>query len=428
MTRTMWAPLRWQVAPWKDKSLTLLLTGAAGGGKSRLAAEKLHAYLLKYPGATGLMMRKTRQSMTNSTVLFFERAIVAGDKRVRHYPSKLRFEYENRSILAYGGMADEEQKQQIRSIGQDGSVDIVWMEEANLFTEDDYNEVMARMRGKAASWRQVIVSTNPDRPTHWIKRRLIDGQQAAVYYSRAADNQHNPPEYVDILAKMTGVMRLRLSEGQWVQAEGVVYEGFDDATHWIEPFEIPQSWRRFRSIDFGFTNPFVCQWWAADEDDRLYLYREIYMTRRTVRAHATQIKALSEGETYTWTVCDHDAEDRATLEENEIYNQAADKRIKVGIEAVTERLKAAGDGRPRIFFLRNALVEQDAALEAAKKPTYTYQEFAGYVWPKGADNKSMKELPVDMDNHGMDSTRYMVMSIDNKALFAQVANNPFYDG
>lgn len=407
--------------------MTLLLTGAAGGGKSRLAAEKMHAYMLKYPGATGLMMRKTRQSMTNSTVLFFERAIVAGDPAVRHYPSKMRFEYANGSILAYGGMADEEQKQQIRSIGQDGSVDIVWMEEASLFTEDDYNEVMARMRGKAASWRQVILSTNPDRPTHWIKRRLIDGQQAAVYYSKAVDNTHNPPEYVAILANMTGVMRLRLSDGLWVQAEGVVYEGFDDALHWIEPFEIPQSWRRFRSIDFGYTNPFVCQWWAADEDDRLYLYREIYMTRRTVKVHAKKITEMDQGEPITWTVCDHDAEDRATLEENGIYNQAADKRIRVGIEAVTERLKVAGDGRPRIYFFRNALVEQDAALESAKKPTYTYQEFSGYIWPKGTDNKPVKELPVDMDNHGMDSMRYMVMSIDNKALFAQVASNPFYD-
>ena len=29
-------------------------------------------------------------------------------------------------------------------------------------------------------------------------------------------------------------------------------------------------------VDFGYTNPFTCQWWAMDHDGRLYLYREIF--------------------------------------------------------------------------------------------------------------------------------------------------------
>ena len=62
-------PLPWQVKPWRDKALELLLTGSAGGGKSRLAGEKIHGFCKKYPGAMGLMVRKTRNSMTNSTVL-----------------------------------------------------------------------------------------------------------------------------------------------------------------------------------------------------------------------------------------------------------------------------------------------------------------------------------------------------------------------
>ncbi len=54
----IFAPLPWQVEPWRDKSRVLLLTGSAGGGKSRLAAEKIHGACLKYPGAVWLMMRK----------------------------------------------------------------------------------------------------------------------------------------------------------------------------------------------------------------------------------------------------------------------------------------------------------------------------------------------------------------------------------
>src|SRR5690349_16438377 len=105
-------PLPWQFAPLRDKSLIVLMTGAAGGGKSRCAAEKLHAFALKYPGSMGLMLRKTRESMTNSTVLFYERGVVGKDPRVHHYSSKLRFEYDNGSIVAYGGMKDDDQREQ----------------------------------------------------------------------------------------------------------------------------------------------------------------------------------------------------------------------------------------------------------------------------------------------------------------------------
>lgn len=412
-----WVPLPWQVAPWKDKSLVLLLTGAAGGGKSNLAAQKLHAYLLTYPGSTGLMMRKTRQSMTNSTVLYYSKAVVKPHNGVSHVSSKHRFVYPNGSILAYGGMADDEQKEQIRSIGQDGGVDVVWLEEANRFTEDDFNEVLARLRGRAASWRQVMLTTNPDAPTHWIKQRLIDGGEAAVYYSAAGDNSHNPDSYRETLQKLTGVAKARLVDGAWVQAEGIVYEEYDAAIHYVDWFEPPKEWKRIRAIDFGYTNPFVCQWWAIDGDDRMYLYREIYRTQRTVADHAKLIKELSHGETYAATICDHDAEDRATLMQAGIPNAPADKRISVGIQHIQERLRIAGDGKARLFVMRNALAERDETLVEAKRPWCTVQEFSTYVWPKGQDGKPNREVPVDLDNHGMDAMRYAVMAVDNRALF-----------
>jgi hypothetical protein len=34
------------------------------------------------------------------------------------------------------------------------------------------------------------------------------------------------------------------------------------------------------------------------------------------------------------------------------------------------------------------------------------------MWPKGADGKAIKEVPVDLYNHGMDCARYAVMKMD----------------
>lgn len=217
-------PLPWQVEPWRDKSDTLLLTGSAGGGKSRLAGEKLHAYCLKYPGSTALVLRKVRASMANSTLLFLSRHVIGKDPRVKHRMSDFRFEYENGSILAYGGMKDDDQRERIRSIGQSGGLDIVWMEEATQFEEGDYNEVLARMRGYAADWNQIILTTNPDAPGHWINIRLIQGGEASSYFSSALDNVHNPEHYHETLKKLRGVQYRRLVLGEWTEGSGAVID------------------------------------------------------------------------------------------------------------------------------------------------------------------------------------------------------------
>jgi PBSX family phage terminase large subunit len=411
-------PLGWQVAPWLDKSPVLLMDGSAGGGKSALAAYKIDGILRKYPGAMGLVVRKTRESLTNSTLLYFEKRILAGDKSVRHRRHLNRFEYANGSILAYGGMKDEDQRESLRSIGQDGSLDIVWMEEAHLFLLSDFEELLPRMRGNAAPWRQIILTTNPDSNQHWIYKHLIEGGGATRYTSQSADNPHNPADYAATLDKLTGVRKLRLVGGQWVGAEGAVYDEFRYETHVIDPFPIPEDWERFMSIDFGFMNPFVCQWWAVDGDGIMYLYREIYMTQRTVAMHAELINELSAGERIGYTVRDHDAEGGETLKAAGIYSKPAQKEVAVGIQEVQKLMRIQShNNKPRIMFFRDALVELDTRLADAKLPTCTIEELPAYVWTKGIDGKPNKEVPVKLNDHGCDDMRYAVMSRHNAVVW-----------
>lgn len=212
-----------------DTSPVVLMTGGAGSGKSLCAAEKAHAFCLRYPGAQALVLRKTAQSLNNSVLLMLQRHVIGDDPRVTHHVTNMRFDYDNGSVLAYGGMKDESQREFIRSIGVHGGVDFAWMEEATQFDEEDFNEVISRMRGTAAPWRQIVLTTNPDGPGHWINMRLIIGGEASVYYASAADNDHNPDSYRRSLESLTGVQYQRLVKGLWVAGSGLVFDTWKDS-------------------------------------------------------------------------------------------------------------------------------------------------------------------------------------------------------
>ncbi|WP_149112820.1 hypothetical protein [Limnoglobus roseus] len=289
----------------------------------------------------------------------------------------------------------------------------------------------------SVSCRQIIADTNPDRPTHWLKKRCDRGQTRLIE-SRHEDNPSviDPktgkptPDGAVYLAKLdalTGPRKPRLRYGLWVQAEGVVYEGWDPHVHLVDRFDIPHDWPRFLSIDFGYTNPFSCGWYARDPDGRLFLYREIYMTRRTVAAHAeTILKCVGAWDagrrcanwfyatepTPALVICDHDAEDRATLEGVLLLGTVpADKAITAGIQAVSERLVVQPDGKARLYVLRDSLVERDAELDRAGHPCSIVDEFSAYMWPKTNDGRAVKEVPVDLHNHAMDQMRYIVQTL-----------------
>jgi PBSX family phage terminase large subunit len=397
----------------------IILSGPAGTGKSRANLEKLHLVAELYPDSRQLIVRKTRESLTESALVTFEEKVVPAGHPILESPVQRRnrqsYQYPNGSVIVVGGL---DKPSKVMST----EYDTIYVQEAIELSESDFESLTTRNRNFVVPWQQVIGDTNPDHPRHWLKRRADRGQ-LRLLESRHEDNpvlwdrrlQCWTPKGVVYIAKLnalTGARLLRLRHGRWVAAEGAVYEEFDRQLHLIDRFEIPAEWARIRVIDFGFSNPFVCQWWAIDGDGRMYLYREIYRCQRTVRVHAEQINELSAEESFDATVADHDAEDRATLEESGITTIAATKPISPGIQAVKERLKKAGDGKPRLFLFRDALVERDELLDESKRPCSTAEEFDCYMRKPGVPGKSDDENPVKANDHGMDCMRYGVAFVD----------------
>lgn len=407
-----------------DRSREVLLCGPAGTGKSRACLEKLHAVALANPKMRGLILRKTLRSL-GSTALetwrskVIPEALEAGIVNFYGGSSEepAQYRYSNGSSIVIGGL---DNPTRIMS----SEYDMIYIQEAIELTETDWESVTTRLRNGVVSFQQLIADTNPAHPTHWLKVRCNRGD-VVLYFSRHEDNPvlampdgtltEFGKTYIGGLDKLTGVRKDRLRHGLWVAAEGVIYEDWRDDVHLIDPFVIPADWPTFLSIDFGFTNPFVAQWWREDPDGRLYLTREIYRTQTLVEDHAEEIKRLSGGpdavDQITAIVTDHDAEDRATLTRKlGRSTRPANKAVTVGIQEVQSRLKLADDGKPRLYILKGARVaEPDPELTNKKLPTCTLEEIPGYSWEPPRDGKQPKETPVKENDHGCDAMRYMVM-------------------
>lgn len=410
---------------WKYKGQEAILSGPYETGKTYAALLKLHAVLVKYPNSRAFMTRKTYKSLLPTAIVTYENKVLpihpdSPDSPIRKYgKSKPEFyEYPNGSHLLIVGMDNPDK---ILS----GEFDFGYVNQAEEIPLDAWEKLVGRCTGRAgnAPYTQVMGDCNPAEPTHWILHRKTLNRFEQLH-------QHNPSLYdstqqqwtaqgektISILQSLTGLRYKRGYQGLWVAAEGVVYE-FDSSIHRIARSQVPEIKQWYLAIDFGYTNPFVCQLWGVDSDGRLYLWHEIYMTKRTINTHAPKIKAMIAGKRIEAIIADHDAEDRATLHELGLSTIAAKKDISVGIQAVEERLKVQGDNKPRLYVVEDACIEWDKELyreyPGDLHPCSTEHEFPLYTWHDSKQGKAEKEVPIDLNNHGMDAMRYMVMYLNN---------------
>ena len=394
----------------------LLVDGPAGTGKSFGLLWLLHVRAMRYPRSRHLMLRKYRASLTQAGLVTWQKAIQPERYGARFHEQKQEYRYPNGAVVVVGGL---DKSSKVMST----EYDTIYVQEATELEQGEWEDASTRCRNGAMPYQQLCGDCNPSSDRHWLKQRWERGALTR-YKSEHVDNPalwdgaawtERGAAYLARLENLTGVRKLRLKDGLWVSAEGMVYEDTWNArTHVIERFAIPRTWPRYLAIDFGYTNPFVCQWWAEDGDGRLYRYRELYMTRRLVEDHARAIRTILETEPLPRAViCDHDAEGRATLERHlRLVTKPAYKAIREGIQAVAGRLKPAGDGRPRLFLLRESLLEADPELVEGRQPTCTEDEMESYIWDTRNGRKQGEE-PLDKDNHGNDAMRYLVAFVDD---------------
>lgn len=408
----VYKPFEWQIDPLRDKSPVILLTGGSGGGKSRCGYEKLHAFMLRYPNAQGLILRKDKTSLKNSVLINYDTQIIRNDKRIVKKISNSRYEYWNGSKIAWAGMIDQKQKEALKSIGQTGGVDFCVMEEANAFLEEDFNMVLTRMRGTAAPWTQVILLTNPDKPAHWINMRLIKGGEASVYFSKAEDNPTLPQSYFEALDKLTGVDYKRYRLGMWVKAEGVIYEDFNAEIHVIDDsFLLPEL--RFYSnfwggADSNYTKPRAGLVFLEDKDGNSIVWDEFYEEK-------TGPEMLRDWYVQKSRECQHQImiyHDPADPQAIDIINAGAGISCDKALNPVIPGINlVAGKFKNKKLFIHKRCVNLISELES-------------YAWKKGKEGEVIEKNNTVQD-HACFIGDTMIETVKGKKRIADIKNGEF---
>ena len=210
---------------------------------------------------------------------------------------------------------------------QGQAYEAIFMDEATHFTEHMYMKFtqitrpsgLVKLREGQARLPQprMYLTANPGGVGHlWVKRLFIDCEYKekedpndySFIPALVFDNQfilENDPSYVKSLEALPEKERQAMLYGDWDVFEGQFFTEFDEAIHTFiavgstsEENEeenkvcIRSNWRKIRSRDYGLDMT-DCLWAALDENDTLYIYRELSEPNLIVSQSGNKINALT---------------------------------------------------------------------------------------------------------------------------------------
>lgn len=301
----------------------VLYGGAAGGGKSyAMLADPMRYFNNK--NFRGLLVRRTNDELKElkqkSKELYFQ---AFPEARWSERDSQWTFPSGATLWMTYLEKDDDV----LRYQGQ--SFTWIGFDELTQYpTAYPWNYLRSRLRSTDPSLPLYMRATaNPGGPGHmWVKKMFIDPHrpneafwatdietgQTLVYPEHDPLGRGGQPlfkrkfipaklydnpyltldgSYERNLLSLPEIQRRRLLEGDWNASEGAAFPEFMTSVHVVEPFEIPKSWMRFRSCDYGYSTYSAVLYFAVDPNyGTLYVYRELYVSKHTAQDLADLIK------------------------------------------------------------------------------------------------------------------------------------------
>ena len=247
---------------------------------------------------------------------------------------------------------------------------------------------------------------NPGSPHHWLKQFIdtTDGRWLKHFHFQLDDNPFLDQDFVEALkTEYTGVWYQRYVLGQWVIAEGVVYDMFDAARHVTA--DIPSIKKYWVGVDYGTSNATAFVLLGVGSDNRLYVLREYrheagadLARSKTDAQYAMDFVSWLGDRRPEWIFIDPSAKSfRLTL-----WNLRGKYPALFKVAAANNEVL---DGIRKISSLLSA-----EKLFIHKSCKGLQEEFASYAWDPKAQERG-EDKPIKEHDHSLDALRYAINGI-----------------
>lgn len=303
-----------------------------------------------------------------------------------------------RRIYCFGA-ANEDAESKIRGATFAGSL----CDEVNLYPQSVFNQLMARMSVKDA---KCFCNCNPDSPYHWFYTDYITNDQIKdkkVWKFLMSDNLSLDPEYVESLKQMyTGVWYERMILGNWVAAEGRIYDMFDPNIHMIDTHAFlnsckvnPMAIKWLVGCDYGTSTVMSWGLYAKLPNGIFLKVREYYYDAVKLKKQKSDsefandfVKWLDGITPYSVYVDPSAASWKVELMRRGYRVMNANNDVINGIREVAKHFNTGK------YYMDKSCVN-------------TEKEYGSYVWDKVAQ-ASGKDKPVKEHDHTCDTDRYVI--------------------
>ena len=314
------------------------------------------------------------------------------EQKVSRNILKVRLGGRSNTFYLFGGK-DEGSAALIQGITLAGAL----LDEVALMPRSFVEQAVARC---SVTGSKLWFSCNPESPAHWFYREWIlktEEKKALRLQFTMEDNPGLSQEVLERYKTMfEGTFYRRFVLGEWVAAEGRVYDFFDESFVQDVPRENLENWHI--SCDYGTLNPTSMGLWG-EKNGVWYRVAEFYYDARAQRRQKTDeeyadaLASLAGGRDIRAVVVDPSAASFIeTLRRRGWRVRKADNEVLSGIR-LTARLLKAG----KLVICRGC---EDAI-----------REFSLYRWEEQGDGQDRVRKEHD---HAMDEIRYFAATVAAK--------------